>query len=155
MTDDISIKDKGSASLEFVPTKYSGIDRWKSRKGIRCRLVTEDDGTAGFRLDRKGLKPDDTDMWDQYKTFEMTFENAHGKHYLSQKAYSPMCADVSPGRTNSISRNVGARCKGPAQGEAAAQEGPEQHGSVLVLWIGCNKNHVLIGYFSWDFEDMM
>ena len=146
VTDDISIKDKGSASLEFLPTKYSGIDRWKSRKGIRCCLVTGDDGTAGFRLDRKGLKPEDTDIWDQFKTFEMTFENAHGKHGLFQMVYSPKSADVSLGRTDSVSRNMGARCKGPAQGEAAAQEGPEQHGTVLLLWIGCNEDHVLSSY---------
>ena len=93
-------------------------------------------------------------MWDQYKTFEMAFENAHGKHCLSQQAHSPMCADILPGRTNSISRNVGARCKGPAQGEAAAQEGPEEDGSVHVLWIGCDENHVLIGYFGRDFGDI-
>ena len=79
VTDDTTIKEKGATTLAFYPTKYSGLDRLKSRKSIRCRLVTGDQGAAGVRLDKKGLRSEDEEtIYTQHKTFEMTFENEQG-----------------------------------------------------------------------------
>ncbi|MCJ1313509.1 hypothetical protein MMC25_007188 [Agyrium rufum] len=81
VTDDTTIKEKGPTTLIFHPTKYGGLDRWKSRKSIRCRLVTSTQGgAAGVRLDKKGLRNEDEEtMYTQHKTFEMTFENEQGR----------------------------------------------------------------------------
>lgn len=78
VTDDVSIKDKDPATLTFVPTKYAGIDRLKSRRGIKCLQVSEMDSTAGIRLDKKGLRMEDEDSFSLYKTFELSFENEQG-----------------------------------------------------------------------------
>lgn len=78
VTDDVSIKDKDPATLTFVPTKYAGIDRLKSRRGIKCLQMSETNGTAGIRLDRKGLRVEDEDSFAVYKTFELSFENEQG-----------------------------------------------------------------------------
>lgn len=84
VTDDVSIKDKDPATLTFVPTKYAGIDRLKSRRGIKCLQVSEMDSTAGIRLDKKGLRMEDEDSFTMYKTFELSFENEQGRDSFRQ-----------------------------------------------------------------------
>lgn len=78
VTDDVSIKDKHPATLTFLPTRYGGIDRLKSRRGIKCLQGAETNSTAGIRLDKKGLRVEDEDSFTTYKTFELSFENEQG-----------------------------------------------------------------------------
>ena len=78
MTDDVSIKDKDPATLVFLPTKYGGIDRLKSRRGVKCLQVSNINSIAGIRLDKKGLRMEDEDSFTMYKTFELVFENEQG-----------------------------------------------------------------------------
>ena len=78
MTDDVSIKDKDPASLVFVPTKYGGMDRLKSRRGVKCLQVSDTNSTAGIRLDKKGLRMEDEDSFTQYKNYEITLDNKQG-----------------------------------------------------------------------------
>lgn len=78
VTDDVSVKEKGLTTLAFVATVYKGLDRWKSRRGVKCRLVTGESGTAGVRLDKQGLRIEDEENFTVYKTLEMSFEDEKG-----------------------------------------------------------------------------
>lgn len=94
VTDDVSIKDKDPATLTFVPTRYTGIDRLKSRRGIKCLQVSETHSTAGIRLDKKGLRIEDEDSFTLYKTFELSFENEQGvKEPLFARFRPPSSSD--------------------------------------------------------------
>ena len=78
VTDDVSYRKKGETTLVFSGTTYGGIDVWRSRRNLRCGLVKRQDGPAGIRLNKDGLKIDDQTSFRPYKTFEVAFEDESG-----------------------------------------------------------------------------
>ncbi|KAF3941170.1 hypothetical protein ABW19_dt0208010 [Dactylella cylindrospora] len=80
VTDDITVREsKKSNTLVFEPTKYTGRALFRSRDGVKAKVVGGGSRKGGLRLDLKGLQPDDEENFPMFKTFEIDFEDAESK----------------------------------------------------------------------------
>ncbi|KAF3903908.1 hypothetical protein ABW21_db0200233 [Orbilia brochopaga] len=80
ITDDITIRQsKKGNTLVFEPTKYTGRALFKSRDGVKAKVVGGGRKKGGVRLDLKGLRPDDEENFPMFKTFEIEFEDAESQ----------------------------------------------------------------------------
>ncbi|KAF3918993.1 hypothetical protein ABW20_dc0109726 [Dactylellina cionopaga] len=80
ITDDITIRQsKKGNTLVFEPTKYTGRALFKSRDGVKAKVMGGGRKKGGMRLDMKGLHPDDEENFPMFKTFEIEFEDAESQ----------------------------------------------------------------------------
>ncbi|KAF3089878.1 hypothetical protein TWF569_011593 [Orbilia oligospora] len=80
ITDDITLRQsKKGNTLVFEPTKYTGRALFKSRDGVKAKVVGGGRKKGGMRLDMKGLAPDDEENFPMFKTFEIEFEDAESQ----------------------------------------------------------------------------
>ncbi|KAK6340904.1 hypothetical protein TWF696_009217 [Orbilia brochopaga] len=80
ITDDITIRQsKKGNTLVFEPTKYTGRALFKSRDGVKAKVVGGGRKKGGVRLDMKGLRPDDEENFPMFRTFEIEFEDAESQ----------------------------------------------------------------------------
>ncbi|KAJ6262304.1 hypothetical protein Dda_3111 [Drechslerella dactyloides] len=80
ITDDITIRQsKKSNTLVFEPTKYTGRALFKSRDGVKAKVVGGGRKKGGVRLDMKGLRPDEEENFPMFRTFEIEFEDAESQ----------------------------------------------------------------------------
>ncbi|KAK6361811.1 hypothetical protein TWF730_005526 [Orbilia blumenaviensis] len=80
ITDDITLRQsKKGNTLVFEPTKYTGRALFKSRDGVKAKVVGGGRKKGGVRLDMKGLTPDDEENFPMFKTFEIEFEDAESQ----------------------------------------------------------------------------
>ncbi|KAK6502854.1 hypothetical protein TWF481_007895 [Arthrobotrys musiformis] len=80
ITDDITLRQsKKGNTLVFEPTKYTGRALFKSRDGVKAKVVGGGRKKGGIRLDMKGLAPDDEENFPMFRTFEIEFEDAESQ----------------------------------------------------------------------------
>ncbi|KAK6534463.1 hypothetical protein TWF281_005787 [Arthrobotrys megalospora] len=80
ITDDITLRQsKKGNTLVFEPTKYTGRALFKSRDGVKAKVVGGGRKKGGMRLDMKGLAPEDEENFPMFKTFEIEFEDAESQ----------------------------------------------------------------------------
>ncbi|RVD88343.1 uncharacterized protein DFL_002532 [Arthrobotrys flagrans] len=80
VTDDITLRQsKKGNTIVFEPTKYTGRALFKSRDGVKAKVVGGGRKKGGMRLDMKGLTPEDEENFPMFKTFEIEFEDAESR----------------------------------------------------------------------------
>ncbi|KAK6350955.1 hypothetical protein TWF718_004135 [Orbilia javanica] len=80
ITDDITLRQsKKGNTLVFEPTKYTGRALFKSRDGVKAKVVGGGRKKGGMRLDMKGLAPEDEENFPMFRTFEIEFEDAESQ----------------------------------------------------------------------------
>ncbi|EPS43925.1 hypothetical protein H072_2146 [Dactylellina haptotyla CBS 200.50] len=80
ITDDITLRQsKKGNTLVFEPTKYTGRALFKSRDGVKAKVMGGGRKKGGMRLDMKGLHPDDEENFPMFRTFEIEFEDAESQ----------------------------------------------------------------------------
>ncbi|KAK6528968.1 hypothetical protein TWF694_004194 [Orbilia ellipsospora] len=80
ITDDITLRQsKKGNTIIFEPTKYTGRALFKSRDGVKAKVMGGGRKKGGIRLDMKGIHPEDEENFPMFKTFEIEFEDAESQ----------------------------------------------------------------------------
>ncbi|KAF3924745.1 hypothetical protein AA313_de0209239 [Arthrobotrys entomopaga] len=80
ITDDITLRQsKKGNTIIFEPTKYTGRALFKSRDGVKAKVMGGGRKKGGIRLDMKGIHPEDEENFPMFRTFEIEFEDAESQ----------------------------------------------------------------------------